>query len=294
MSSDNINSNQTNTDSYIVLDNYIINNDSTSKGNSYSYSNEKKFNTNQVDEAIKNISDAQTLLVGITDNLKKLDIPRQCGFYGDSIDVFEDIVNPNYSGKSKLDMSHDLTYMSSILKNYEDGMIDDENSNSNSIRDINITRMSGNNSSSFDVEVEGDFSAAAALAGIPTGGDASIGTIGSSFEGINPANLAVASDPVSGGDNAFYKATDAAVDLKPEDGSYVIGQTPKQAKSSVQYGTASYQSPVAETPVVEAPPVTTPPATEPPFIFEDKTDNSDTDTVSQDPFGNGLSNYSTD
>ena len=152
--------------------------------------------------------------------------------------------------------------------------------------------MSGNNSSSFDVEVEGDFSATAALNGIPTGGNATIGSIGSSFVGIDPANLAVASDPVSGGSNAFYKATDSAVDAKPQDGEYVIGQTP--AQESRGYSTASYEAPVEEAPIVETPPVTTPPATEPPFTFEDNTNFSDTNTVSQDPFSNGVSNYSTD
>ena len=291
MGSDNTNK----TDSYVVLDNYVISNN-TSNGTSYSYSSEKKFNTNQVDDAIKGLSDAQTLLLGISDNLKKLDIPRQCGFYGDPINVFEEIVNPSYSGKSKIDMSHNLTYIANLIKNYEDGMIDDENNNSSLIRDINVTRMSGNNSSSFDVEVEGDdFSASAALSGIPTGGDASIGAIGSSFVGIDPANLAVASDPVSGGSNAFYKATDSSVGAKPQDGEYVIGQTPAQeSKGSFDYSTASYEAPVEEAPVVETPPVTTPPATEPPFTFEDNTNFSDTNTVSQDPFSNGVSNYSSD
>ena len=292
MGSDNTN-NQTNANSYIVVDNFVISNN----GTPVSTFNEKSFSTNKVDDAIKGLSDAQTLLVSISDNLKKIDIPRQCGFYGDAINVFEDIINPNYSGKTKLDMSHDLTYIANLIKNYEDGMIDDETNNSNLIRDINVTRISGNKSSSFDVEVEGDFSAAAALTGIPTGGNATIGSVGSNFQGIDSANLAIAYDPVSGGNNAFYKATDASVDSKPEDGEFVIGQTPAQAarRGNFQYSTASYEAPVEEAPpVVETPPVTTPPATEPPFTFEDTTNNSDTNTVSQDPFGNGVSNYSTE
>ena len=110
MGSDNTNNK---TDSYIVLDNYVISNN-TSSGTS-TYSSEKKFNTNQVDDAIKGLSDAQTLLLGISDNLKKLDIPKQCGFYGDSINVFEEIVNPSYNGKSKIDMSHNLMYIARLL-----------------------------------------------------------------------------------------------------------------------------------------------------------------------------------
>ena len=136
MGSDNTNNNQN--DSYVVLDNYVISNNTSSNGATYSYSNEKKFNTNQVDEAIKGLSDAQTLLVGITDNLKTLDIPRQCGFYGDAINVFDDIVNPSYTGKSKIDMSHNLTYIANLLKNYEDGMIDDEKNDTVKITEENI------------------------------------------------------------------------------------------------------------------------------------------------------------